>query len=145
MLNLTNATDISSVFILKIWSPRLQLRWLQSVENNSSRHLLDCRNIKRPKSKSKVEMEDVNAKKPDDVVDVENSFRAKLGAQLIVDKEKQDIKYLKDGPPKHGCMGHLGNYQHRNMLYISPIQTQIHIDNRHTFSYVLRTCSTTLK
>ena len=53
-------------------------------------------------------MEDVNAKKPDDVVDVENSFRAKLGAQLVVDEEKQDIKHLKDGPPKHGCMGHLG-------------------------------------
>ena len=65
-------------------------------------------------------MEDVNAKKPDGVVDVENSFGAKLGAQLVVYEEKQDIKHLKDGPPKHGCMSHLGNYQHRNMLYILP-------------------------
>ena len=32
----------------------------------------------QPKSQSKIEMVDVEAKKPDDIVDEENSFRAKL-------------------------------------------------------------------
>ena len=37
-----------------------------------------------PKSESKVEMMDVEAKKPDDIVDVKNGFRA----QLLVDEEE---------------------------------------------------------
>ena len=49
-------------------------------------------------------MVDVDAKKPDDIVDVENSFRAKLAAQLLVDVEEEDVKHLKNGPPKNGCM-----------------------------------------
>ena len=38
----------------------------------------------RPKSKSKVEMVEVDAKKPDDIVDIEDSFRA----QLVVDEQQ---------------------------------------------------------
>ena len=55
-------------------------------------------------------MVEVEAKKPDDVVDVENRFRAKLVAQLVVDEQEHDVKHCENVPPKHGGMGHLRNY-----------------------------------
>ena len=64
----------------------------------------------RPKSKSEVEMVEVEAEKPDDVVDVENGFGAKLAVQLVVDQEEQDVKHCENVPPKHSCVGHLRNY-----------------------------------
>ena len=63
------------------------------------------------KSKSKVEMMEVKANKPDDIVDVENVFRAKLAAQLLVDEEECDVKHREKVPPKRACKGHLiSNY-----------------------------------
>ena len=56
-----------------------------------------------PKSEGKVEMMDVEAKKPDDIVDVKHRFRA----QLLVDEEEQDVEHCKKVPPKRGCKGHL--------------------------------------
>ena len=55
-------------------------------------------------------MVDVEAEKPDDVVDVENSLRAKLVAQMVVDKEEQDVKHCEQVPPHVGCMRHLRKY-----------------------------------
>ena len=96
--------------MFKFGSSRLQAGWLQWVENNSSGHFLDRGNLLRPKSKSKVEMVDVEAKKPDDVVDQENRFWAKLVAQLVVDEQEHDVEDCEDVPPKHGGVGHLSNY-----------------------------------
>ena len=66
----------------------------------------------RPKSKSKVEMVEVDAKKPDDIVDIEDSFRA----QLVVDEQQKDVNDCENVPPKHGCVAHLSNYLPRLML-----------------------------
>ena len=52
----------------------------------------------------------VEAKKPDDIVDEENSFRAKLAAQLVVNKKEQDIKDGEYVPPDHCGVGDLGDY-----------------------------------
>ena len=52
-------------------------------------------------------MVDVEAKKPDEIVDVENRFRTKLAPQLLVDDQEQDVKHCENVPPKHGCVGHL--------------------------------------
>ena len=60
-----------------------------------------------PKSKSKVEMMDVEAEKPDDIVDVENGLRAKLATQLLVEEEEQDVKHSEKVPLKRGCKSHL--------------------------------------
>ena len=46
-----------------------------------------------PKSKNKVEMIEVEAKKPDDIVDVENRFRAILAPQLVIDEQQQDVQH----------------------------------------------------
>ena len=96
--------------MFKFGPPRLQVSWLQWVENNSSGHFLDRGNIAPPKSESKVEMVEVEAKKPDDVVDVENRFRAKLVAQLVVDEQEHNVKHCEDVPPEHGGVGHLRSY-----------------------------------
>ena len=64
----------------------------------------------QPKSQSKIEMVDVEAKKPDDIVDEENSFRAKLAAQLVVNKKEQDIKDGEYVPPDHCGVGDLEDY-----------------------------------
>ena len=72
-------------------------------------HFLDRGNILCPKSNSKVEMVEVEAKKPDEVVDVENSLRAKMVPQLVVDEQQEDVEHCENVPPKHSCMGHLAN------------------------------------
>ena len=71
--------------MFKFGSSRLQAGWLQWVENNSSGHFLDRGNLLRPKSKSKVEMVDVEAEKPDDVVDVENRLWTEVLLQVAVE------------------------------------------------------------
>ena len=64
----------------------------------------------RPKSQSKVEMVEVEAKKPDEIVDVESRFGAKLAPQLVVDKQQQDVEHCENVPPKGRCTSHLNNY-----------------------------------
>ena len=96
--------------MFKFGSPRLQAGWLQWVENNSSGHFLDRGNLLRPKSKRKVEMVDVEAQKPDDVVDQENRLWAQLVVQLVVDEQEHDVEDREDVPPKHGSVGHLRSY-----------------------------------
>ena len=88
-------------------SPRLQSKRLQLIENDSSRHFLDGGDVEGPKSDCKVEVVDVEAEEPDDVVDVENCFRTKLTPQLVVDEEEHDVEHGEDVPPKHGRVGHL--------------------------------------
>ena len=62
-----------------------------------------------PESTSEVKMVEVEAKKPDEVVDVENSLRAKMVPQLVVDEQQENVEHCENVPPKHSCMGHLGN------------------------------------
>ena len=81
------------VFIFKLGSPRLQSGGLCWVENRSSRHLLDGGNILAPEGDGKVKMEEVKAKKPDDVVDVEDDLGAQFVSELVVREEEEDIKH----------------------------------------------------
>ena len=81
-----------SVLIFKFGSSRLQVSRLELVESDFSWHFLDRGNIIRPKSKSKVEMVEVEAKKPDEIVDVENRFWAVLAPQLVVDEQEEYVE-----------------------------------------------------
>ena len=98
------------VIIVKFGSSRLQVRQLRWVESDYSWHFLDWGNTVRPKSQSKIEMVEVEAKKPDEIVDVENRFGAKLAPQLVVDEQQQDVKHCENVPPKGRCTSHLNNY-----------------------------------
>ena len=46
-----------------------------------------------PKSKRKEEMAEVETKKPDDIVDVENRFRPILASQPVIDEQQKDVKH----------------------------------------------------
>ena len=46
-----------------------------------------------PKSQSKVEMVEVEAEKPDEIVDVENRFWAVLAPQLVVDEQEEHVEH----------------------------------------------------
>ena len=46
-----------------------------------------------PEGNGKVKMEEVKAKKPDDVVDVEDGLGAQLFSELVVREEEEDIKH----------------------------------------------------
>ena len=59
--------------MFKFGSPRLQFSRLQWVENYFLRQFLYRGNITCPKSNGEVEVVEVEAKKPDDIVDEEDS------------------------------------------------------------------------
>ena len=88
-----STADIRYFFISNFGSARLQVGRLQRVENGSSRNFLDRGNIMCPKSKRKEEMAEVETKKPDDIVDVENRFRPILASQPITDEQQKDVKH----------------------------------------------------
>ena len=77
--------------VLKHRSPWLQNTWFSWVENNLSWHLLQGRHVPHPEFQSRVEMEDVEAEKPDDVVDVENCLWTHIVLQLAVEQQEKDV------------------------------------------------------
>ena len=52
-------------------------------------------------------MEDVEAEKPDDVVDVENRLWTDIVPQLAVEQQEQDVQCSEKVPPKGLSLVHL--------------------------------------
>ena len=132
------------VLVLKLFtvfrSSGLKSHWLRWIEDDSLRHLLQGRNVLRPKVESEIEMIEVEAEEPDHIVDVENSLRTEILPQLSVDDQEHDVEDGEEVPPNHHGVVHLGNIISHNFQkdMLPPCSSQ-HF--WHTSQYRKASCS----